>query len=103
MTARYVATGCTITNDLGLENWSSPAAVNIRSTAGSCASASNPRQPWLGGVVGKHLNVTVTPQSDYDFANGEMFVRFDQSASTARWIISSRSHCYQTRRAQVQR
>ncbi len=33
----------------------------------------------LAEEVAKHLNVTITPQSAYDFANGEIFVRFDES------------------------
>ncbi|TWP48733.1 ribose-phosphate diphosphokinase [Lentzea tibetensis] len=35
--------------------------------------------PELTEEVAKHLNVTVTPQSAYDFANGEIFVRFEES------------------------
>jgi ribose-phosphate pyrophosphokinase len=33
----------------------------------------------LAEEVAKHLNVTITPQSAYDFANGEIFVRFEES------------------------
>src|SRR5690349_8048262 len=35
--------------------------------------------PELTEEVSKHLNVTVTPQQAYDFANGEIFVRFEES------------------------
>ncbi|HTF06758.1 MAG TPA: ribose-phosphate diphosphokinase [Asanoa sp.] len=35
--------------------------------------------PDLAEEVAKHLNVEITPQSAYDFANGEIFVRFEES------------------------
>jgi ribose-phosphate pyrophosphokinase len=35
--------------------------------------------PELAEEVAKHLNVTITPQSAYEFANGEIFVRFEES------------------------
>ncbi|MGX7825366.1 ribose-phosphate diphosphokinase [Actinokineospora sp. 24-640] len=35
--------------------------------------------PELAEEVSKHLNVSITPQSAYDFANGEIFVRFEES------------------------
>lgn len=35
--------------------------------------------PELAEEVAKHLDVTITPQSAYDFANGEIFVRFEES------------------------
>jgi ribose-phosphate pyrophosphokinase len=35
--------------------------------------------PELAEQVAKQLDVTVTPQSSYDFANGEIFVRFEES------------------------
>jgi ribose-phosphate pyrophosphokinase len=35
--------------------------------------------PELADEVGKALDVTVTPQAAYDFANGEIFVRFEES------------------------
>ncbi|MBM7771799.1 ribose-phosphate pyrophosphokinase [Actinokineospora baliensis] len=35
--------------------------------------------PELAEEVAKHLNTTITPQSAYDFANGEIFVRFEES------------------------
>jgi ribose-phosphate pyrophosphokinase len=35
--------------------------------------------PDLADEVAKHLDVTVTPQSAYEFANGEIFVRFEES------------------------
>ena len=39
--------------------------------------------PELADEVGKYLDVTVTPQSAYDFANGEIFVRFDHTLKKA--------------------
>ena len=35
--------------------------------------------PELAEQVSKHLDVTITPQSAYSFANGEIFVRFEES------------------------
>ncbi|HEY8374450.1 MAG TPA: ribose-phosphate diphosphokinase [Pseudonocardiaceae bacterium] len=35
--------------------------------------------PELAEEVAKYLDVTITPQSAYDFANGEIFVRFEES------------------------
>ena len=35
--------------------------------------------PDLAEQVAKELDVTITPQSAYDFANGEIFVRFEES------------------------
>ena len=35
--------------------------------------------PELAEQVAKHLDVTLTPQSAYAFANGEIFVRFEES------------------------
>src|SRR5919106_4459439 len=35
--------------------------------------------PELAEQVAKHLDVTITPQSTYAFANGEIFVRFEES------------------------
>ena len=35
--------------------------------------------PELAEEVAKHLDVTITPQSAYSFANGEIFVRFEES------------------------
>jgi ribose-phosphate pyrophosphokinase len=35
--------------------------------------------PELAEQVAKHLDISITPQQAYDFANGEIFVRFDQS------------------------
>jgi ribose-phosphate pyrophosphokinase len=35
--------------------------------------------PELAEQVAKQLDVTLTPQSVYDFANGEIFVRFEES------------------------
>jgi ribose-phosphate pyrophosphokinase len=35
--------------------------------------------PELADEVGKHLDATVTPQDAYEFANGEIFVRYKES------------------------
>ncbi len=35
--------------------------------------------PELAMTIGEYLDVSVTPQSAYDFANGEIFVRFEAS------------------------
>jgi ribose-phosphate pyrophosphokinase len=35
--------------------------------------------PELADEVAKHLDVTITPQSAYEFASGEIFVRFEES------------------------
>ncbi len=35
--------------------------------------------PELAEEVAKHLDVTITPQSAWSFANGEIFVRFEES------------------------
>jgi ribose-phosphate pyrophosphokinase len=35
--------------------------------------------PELAEQVAKHLDVTITPQAAYSFANGEIFVRFEES------------------------
>jgi ribose-phosphate pyrophosphokinase len=35
--------------------------------------------PELAEQVAKHLDVTITPQAAYNFANGEIFVRFQES------------------------
>jgi ribose-phosphate pyrophosphokinase len=35
--------------------------------------------PELAQAIGDYLGVSVTPQSAYDFANGEIFVRFEES------------------------
>jgi ribose-phosphate pyrophosphokinase len=48
--------------------------------------------PELAEEVAKHLNVSITPQSAYDFANGEIFVRFEESVrGTDAFVIQS--HC----------
>jgi ribose-phosphate pyrophosphokinase len=39
--------------------------------------------PELAESVGKHLGIAITPQSAYDFANGEIFVRFEESVRGA--------------------
>ncbi|GAB2746160.1 ribose-phosphate diphosphokinase [Amycolatopsis magusensis] len=35
--------------------------------------------PELAEEVAKHLNITITPQTAHNFANGEIFVRFQES------------------------
>jgi ribose-phosphate pyrophosphokinase len=48
--------------------------------------------PELAGEVAKHLDVTVTPQSAYSFANGEIFVRFEESVrGSDAFVIQSHS------------
>jgi ribose-phosphate pyrophosphokinase len=46
----------------------------------------------LADEVAKHLDVTITPQSAYDFANGEIFVRFDESVRGSDAFVIQ-SHC----------
>ncbi|WP_137813023.1 ribose-phosphate diphosphokinase [Gandjariella thermophila] len=46
----------------------------------------------LAEEVAKHLNVTITPQSAYDFANGEIFVRFEESVRGCDAFVIQ-SHC----------
>src|SRR5947208_16504919 len=48
--------------------------------------------PELAEEVAKHLGVGIGPQSAYDFANGEIFVRFEESVrGTDAFVIQS--HC----------
>jgi ribose-phosphate pyrophosphokinase len=48
--------------------------------------------PELAEEVAKHLGVGITPQSAWDFANGEIFVRFEESVrGTDAFVIQS--HC----------
>ncbi|HWM05590.1 MAG TPA: ribose-phosphate diphosphokinase [Actinophytocola sp.] len=48
--------------------------------------------PELAEEVAKHLNVSITPQSAYDFANGEIFVRFEESVRGSDAFVMQ-SHC----------
>jgi ribose-phosphate pyrophosphokinase len=48
--------------------------------------------PELADEVAKHLDVSITPQSAYDFANGEIFVRFDESVRGSDAFVIQ-SHC----------
>ncbi|MBV9315033.1 MAG: ribose-phosphate diphosphokinase [Pseudonocardia sp.] len=48
--------------------------------------------PELAEEVAKHLDVTITPQSAYEFANGEIFVRFDESVRGCDAFVLQ-SHC----------
>ena len=48
--------------------------------------------PDLAAEVAKHLDVEITPQSAYDFANGEIFVRFDESVRGSDAFVIQ-SHC----------
>ncbi|SHG56601.1 ribose-phosphate pyrophosphokinase [Streptoalloteichus hindustanus] len=48
--------------------------------------------PELAEEVAKHLDVTITPQSAYDFANGEIFVRFEESVRGCDAFVIQ-SHC----------
>lgn len=46
----------------------------------------------LAEEVAKHLNVSITPQDNYDFANGEIFVRFRESVRGSDSFVIQ-SHC----------
>ncbi|MGQ0479713.1 MAG: ribose-phosphate diphosphokinase [Pseudonocardia sp.] len=48
--------------------------------------------PELAEQVAKHLDVSITPQSAHDFANGEIFVRFDESVRGCDAFVLQ-SHC----------
>jgi len=48
--------------------------------------------PELAEQVAKALDVSITPQSAYDFANGEIFVRFDESVRGCDAFVLQ-SHC----------
>ena len=40
--------------------------------------------PELAESVAAELGITITPTSSYDFANGEIFVRFEESVQIGR-------------------
>jgi ribose-phosphate pyrophosphokinase len=47
----------------------------------------------LAEEVAQHLNVTITPQTAHDFANGEIFVRFEESVrGTDAFVIQSHTN-----------
>ncbi|GHD92870.1 ribose-phosphate diphosphokinase [Streptomyces naganishii] len=48
--------------------------------------------PELAEEVAKHVDVPLTPQSTYDFANGEIFVRFEESVRGSDAFVLQ-SHC----------
>jgi ribose-phosphate pyrophosphokinase len=48
--------------------------------------------PELAEAVAKHVDVPLTPQSVYDFANGEIFVRFEESVRGSDAFVLQ-SHC----------
>jgi ribose-phosphate pyrophosphokinase len=48
--------------------------------------------PELAEEVAKHLNISITSQANYDFANGEIFVRFDESVRGSDSFVIQ-SHC----------
>jgi ribose-phosphate pyrophosphokinase len=48
--------------------------------------------PELAEEVAKHLDVALTPQSVYDFANGEIFVRIEESVRGSDAFLIQ-SHC----------
>ncbi len=48
--------------------------------------------PELAEEVAKYLDVALTPQSVYDFANGEIFVRFEESVRGSDAFVVQ-SHC----------
>jgi ribose-phosphate pyrophosphokinase len=49
--------------------------------------------PELAEEVAKQLDVTVTPQAAYDFANGEIFVRYNESVRGCDAFVIQ-SHCH---------
>ncbi|MDT7669638.1 MAG: ribose-phosphate pyrophosphokinae, partial [Pseudonocardiales bacterium] len=49
--------------------------------------------PELAEEVAKHLDVTITPQTAHDFANGEIFVRFEESVRGCDAFVIQ-SHCH---------
>jgi ribose-phosphate pyrophosphokinase len=48
--------------------------------------------PELAEEVAKHLDVSITPQTAHDFANGEIFVRFEESVRGCDAFVIQ-SHC----------
>jgi ribose-phosphate pyrophosphokinase len=48
--------------------------------------------PELAEQIAKHLDVTITPQTAHDFANGEIFVRFEESVRGCDAFVFQ-SHC----------
>ena len=48
--------------------------------------------PELAEQVAKHLDVAITPQTAHDFANGEIFVRFEESVRGCDAFVIQ-SHC----------
>ena len=48
--------------------------------------------PELAEQVAKELDIRVTPQTARDFANGEIFVRFEESVPRLRCVSSCRVH-----------
>jgi ribose-phosphate pyrophosphokinase len=48
--------------------------------------------PELAEQVAKHLDVSITPQTAHDFANGEIFVRFEESVRGSDAFVIQ-SHC----------
>jgi ribose-phosphate pyrophosphokinase len=48
--------------------------------------------PELADAVAGHLGISTTPQAAYDFANGEIFVRFEESVRGADAFVMQ-SHC----------
>ena len=48
--------------------------------------------PELAEEIAKELDVTITPQSAYDFANGEIFVRFEESVRGSRRVHHPEPH-----------
>jgi ribose-phosphate pyrophosphokinase len=49
--------------------------------------------PELAEQVAKHLDVSITPQTAHDFANGEIFVRFEESVRGCDAFVIQ-SHCH---------
>jgi ribose-phosphate pyrophosphokinase len=57
---------------MSLSTMSATPKKNLMLFSGRC-------HPELAEEVAKHLDVNITPQSAYSFANGEIFVRFEES------------------------
>jgi ribose-phosphate pyrophosphokinase len=49
--------------------------------------------PELAEQVAKHLDISITPQTAHDFANGEIFVRFEESVRGCDAFVIQ-SHCH---------
>ena len=48
--------------------------------------------PELADEIAGHLGVTPTPTASYEFANGELFVRFEESVRGLRRVRGAEPH-----------